>query len=66
MQFHVDNIMSSHINEKVNYQFLEWLNMKYGEHAEVTATRGNEHKHLGMKYVFQDRKFMVDITGKVK
>ena len=35
-------------------------------HAEVTSARGEEHKYLGMKFVFRDSKFTVDITEKAK
>ena len=66
VRFHVDDLMSSHEDKKVNDEFLKWLNMKYGEHAPVTATQGEEHKYLGMKFIFKDGKFTVDITGKVK
>ena len=37
IQFHVDNVMSSHINPKVNDDFDEWLQAKYGEHSKVKA-----------------------------
>ena len=51
--WHVDDVKASHIDEKVNDQFLEWLNIKYGELAPVTATRGKVHDYLGMKLDFQ-------------
>ena len=41
-----------------------WLIKKYGEHVEVTATRGKVHEYLGMKFIFDNRKFKVDITEK--
>ena len=66
VRFHVDDLMSSHVDKKVNDKFLKWLNRKYGTHAEVTSTRDEEHEHLGMKFIFRDSKFTVNITGKVK
>jgi hypothetical protein len=40
IKFHVDDLMSSHKDPKVNDNFLSWLNNKYGGHGEVKATRG--------------------------
>ena len=31
VRFHVDNLMSSHMDSKVNDDFLIWLNMMYGK-----------------------------------
>jgi hypothetical protein len=39
VRFHVDNLMSSHVDPKVNNKLLEWLNKMYGSHGEVKATR---------------------------
>ena len=36
IQFHVDDMMLSHINSKVN-DFDEWLQAKYGEHGKEKA-----------------------------
>ena len=52
IRFHVDDLMSSHVNPGVNDEFLQWLNKKYGEHGEVVATRGKVHEYLGMKFDF--------------
>ena len=43
-----------------------WLNCKYGEHAEVTPTRGEEHEPLGMKFMLRNGEFILDVAGKVK
>ena len=59
VRFHVDDLMSSHVNPKVNDKFLKWLNWKYGAHGEVKATRGKVHDFLGMKFDFS-------MKGKVK
>jgi len=53
IRFHVDDVMCSHQEKKVNDDFLTWLNYKYGEIGEVKATRGNEHDYLGMKFIFE-------------
>ena len=37
IRFHVDDVISSHINPKVNDDFEEWLQAKYGEHDKVKA-----------------------------
>ena len=31
IRFHVDDVMSSHVEARVNDLFLEWANKKYGE-----------------------------------
>ena len=48
VRFHVDDTMSSHIDSKINDEFLKWLNNKYGEFGEVTCTRGPVHDYLEM------------------
>ena len=55
VHFHVDNLMSSHVNEKVNDNFLIWLNKKYGSHGEVKANCGNVHNYLGMKFDYSEK-----------
>ena len=59
IRFHVDDLMSSHIDKRVNDKFLIWLNDKYGHHGEVKATRGDVHDYLGMTFDWSD-------PGKVK
>ena len=54
VRFHVDDLMSSHVDAKVNDKFLEWLNKLYGTHGEVKATRGKVHDYLGMTFTFRD------------
>ena len=53
--FHVDDLKSSHKNSKVNDEFIQWLNNKYGEHGEVTSTRGKHHEYLGMTLNFEEK-----------
>ena len=50
--WHMDNLKASHVNSKVNDKFLEWLNMKYGDVAEVKATRGKRHNYLAIILIF--------------
>ena len=47
IRFHVDDLMSSHKDSKVNDNFLKWLNKKYGEHGKVQATRERNMTTLG-------------------
>ena len=54
VRFHVDDLMSSHMDPKVNDEFLMWLNEMHGEYAEVKATRGEIHDFLGVVYDFTD------------
>ena len=66
VRFHVDDLMSSHMEPKVNDQFLEWLNRKYGGHGAVKATRGSKHDYLGMTFDFsQDGKVVIDMRDYV-
>ena len=55
VRFHVDDLLSSHVNPKVNDKFLDWLNKKYGQHGAVVATRGKKHDYLGMTLDFSEK-----------
>ena len=46
--WHVDDAKSSHVDPKVNTEFIERVNAKYGKIAPVKATRGKIHNYLGM------------------
>ena len=59
VRFHVDDLMSSHVEKDVNDEFFEWLNKNYGEHGRVKASRGKSHDYLGMTFDFIN-------SGKVK
>ena len=52
--WHVDDLKSSHVNKKVNDEFLEWLKSKYANDGigNVSVTRGRRHEYLGMTLVF--------------
>ena len=47
---HVDDLKSSHVNPKVNDEFLGWLKRMYASDAigEVKAVRGHRHDYLAM------------------
>ena len=67
VRFHVDDLLSSHDDSKVNDDFLVWLNQKYGKYGAVKATRGKVHDFLGMTLDFStDGKFKVDMTKYVQ
>ena len=59
IRFHVDDLLSSHVNPKVNDMFYKWMNEKYGALKAVTCTRGKVHTYLGMTLDFSRK-------GKVK
>ena len=46
--WHVDNLKSSHINPKVNDEFLQWIKDIFGQLGEVKMTQGPLHDYLGM------------------
>jgi len=52
--WHVDVLKSSHVNSKVNDDFLNWLKKKYANDGvgKVTATRGKRHDYLGITLFF--------------
>jgi hypothetical protein len=48
--WHVDNLKSSHINPKVNNEFLSWLKSTYANDntGKIKAVRGKRHNYLAM------------------
>ena len=67
VQFHVDDLMSSHVDSKVNDEFDRWLNKMYGTHGAVKVTRGMLHDYLGMMIDFSTpSKVKVDMSDYVK
>ena len=68
IRFHVDDVMLSHINPKVNDNIDEWLQAKYGEHGKIKeAHRGKVHNYLGMIFEYEDEGIVkVDISSYVK
>ena len=59
VRFHVDDLMSSHMDSKVNDKFLKWLNEMYGDHGEVVATHGKVQDYLGMVLDFRNKGCMI-------
>ena len=59
VRYHVDDLMSSHVDSRVNDHFDVWLNKKYGKHGKVKCIRGPKHDYLGMTFDFSE-------PGKVK
>jgi Reverse transcriptase (RNA-dependent DNA polymerase) len=66
IRYHVDDVMSSHVNKKVNDDFAIWLQEMYGEHSPVTIKRGDKHDYLGMIFEFKDGAVSIDMTSYVK
>ena len=56
IRFHVDDLMSSHIDPKVNDEFYAWMDNTYGKLKKVTCTRGPIHEYLGMTIDFSKKK----------
>ena len=55
VRYHVDDLLSSHINKKVNDNFLTWLQKTFGKYKPVTSKRGKVHEFLGMELDFSVR-----------
>ena len=66
IRFHVDDVMSSHVDPGVNDEFFKWLNKTYGDHGEVEATRGDTHEYLGMTFDFKDGKLIISMHDYIK
>ena len=67
IRFHVDDLMSSHEDPRVNDKFLHWLNKMYGGYGEVKAMRGRTHDYLRMLMMFRkDGKLNVDMSDYVQ
>ena len=62
VRFHVDNLMSSHVDSKVNNKFSMWLNKHCGKCSEAKATRGDTHDCPGMTFGFNDGKVEIDVV----
>ena len=65
--WHVDNLKSSHINPKVNNEFLQWINDMFRQLSEVKMTRGPLHDYLGMTLDYSvPGKVSIDMSHDVK
>ena len=51
----MDDILSSHVDAKVNDEFHEWIDSTFGELKKVTVSRGKKHTFLGMDLDFSDK-----------
>ena len=69
VSWHVDDLKSSHVDSKVNDQFLEWLERTYASDdiGHVKAVRGKRHDYLAMILDFSiPGVLQVDMTPYVK
>ncbi|CAJ1959585.1 unnamed protein product [Cylindrotheca closterium] len=48
IRFHVDDVLASHMEQRVLKDFFTWINERYGGLKEVTCTWGQVHTYLGM------------------
>ena len=55
VRFHVDDLLSSHVDPKVNDRFAFWLEKMYGKYKAVEPTRGKKHDYLGMVVDFTEK-----------
>ena len=54
VRFHVDDILLSHEDEKVNDDFHQWLNKTFGKLKELTTSRGKVNTFLSTELNFSD------------
>ena len=67
VRFHVDDLLSSHVDPKVNDQFAQWLEKMYGKYKAVEPTRGKIHDYLGIVVDFTEKgKFITDMVKYVE
>ena len=67
VRFHVDDLLSSHVDPKVNDRFAEWLEKMYGKYKAVEPTRGKKHDYLGMIIDFTEQgKVIIDMVKYVE
>ena len=52
IRFHVDDVLSSHVDKKVNDDFGKWAQKTYGKLIDVTIIRGKVNEFLGMTLDF--------------
>lgn len=46
--WHVDDLKASHVESKVNEEFIKWLKREFGKIGEIKVVKGNIHDYLGM------------------
>lgn len=55
VRFHVDGMLSSHVDSKVNDDFGKWLQPKYGAIKDVSTNQGKKQEFLGTElYLSED------------
>jgi len=67
--WHVDDLKSSHVDSKVNDEFLNWLKRKYAadEVGKVKAVRGPRHDYLGINLDFSSEgKLRIDMINYIE
>ena len=55
VRFHVDDILSSHVDKKVNDDFHAWLDSTFGGLKKVTVSCDNNQKFHGMELDFSEK-----------
>ena len=53
IRYHVDDVILSHCNSKVNDDFARWADKFYGRLKPVEVRQGKVHEYLGMTMDFQ-------------
>ena len=50
VMWHVDDLKISHVDKKVNDEFIKWVDELYGDYeiGRVKAVRGKKHDYIGM------------------
>ena len=52
--FHIDDVLSSYVDPKVNNNFFKWFNEKYGSLKEVVSTHSKVYDYLSMTLNFTE------------
>ncbi|MEN9849167.1 MAG: hypothetical protein RL368_1907, partial [Pseudomonadota bacterium] len=65
--WHVDDLKASHVDPRVNDNFVKCLNKEFGKIVKVKVTRGKTHDYLGMTLDFKkEGQVSIDMTKYVK
>ena len=62
IRYHVDDVIFSHHDSKVNDDFAKWANEVYGKLKPVEVRRGKVHNYLGMQMDFKSEPEKVHIS----
>lgn len=55
VRFDDDDIHGSQVDQKVNYDFQEWLNINFGKLKTVTVSKSKVHTFLGIYLDFSEK-----------